>query len=34
MLVHQGALSFTLWTGHEAPRAAMAEAVGYSVPSA
>lgn len=34
MLVHQGALSFTLWTGREAPRVAMAEAVGYSVPSA
>jgi shikimate dehydrogenase len=29
MLVHQGALSFELWTGREAPRAAMARAVGY-----
>jgi shikimate dehydrogenase len=29
MLVHQGALSFTLWTGHDPPLAAMARAVGY-----
>jgi shikimate dehydrogenase len=32
MLVHQGALSFSLWTGHAAPLSAMAEAVGYSLP--
>jgi shikimate 5-dehydrogenase len=30
MLVHQGAASFTLWSGREAPRAIMAGAVGYS----
>jgi shikimate dehydrogenase len=30
MLVHQGALSFALWTGREAPRAVMARAVGYT----
>jgi len=33
MLVHQGALSFALWTGREAPRAIMARAAGYSVGS-
>ncbi len=32
MLVHQGALSFTLWTGHAAPLYAMGEAVGYELP--
>jgi len=30
MLVHQGAASFTLWTGKAAPIAAMAQAVGYT----
>ena len=30
MLVHQGAVSFTLWTGVAAPIAAMARAVGYT----
>ncbi len=30
MLVHQGAASFTLWTGQAAPLAAMADAVGYT----
>ncbi len=30
MLVHQGAASFTLWTGVTAPFAAMARAVGYT----
>jgi shikimate dehydrogenase len=30
MLVHQGAASFTLWTGVEAPVEAMARAVGYT----
>jgi shikimate dehydrogenase len=29
MLLHQGALSFTLWTGREAPIAVMAGAIGY-----
>ncbi len=32
MLVHQGALSFTLWTGLQAPVATMAAAVGYTMP--
>ncbi len=31
MLVHQGASSFTLWTGIPAPLAAMARAAGYAV---
>jgi shikimate dehydrogenase len=32
MLVHQGALSFSLWTGQTAPLSAMALAAGYELP--
>jgi shikimate dehydrogenase len=32
MLVHQGALSFSLWTGRPAPLSAMALAAGYELP--